>query len=69
MSRHTRVVALPTFRTLVTYGASTARHPFCLAGEALEHTMLVPNVVLRGLIRELLEAQPELVTGAAFANV
>ena len=45
-----------------------------LTGEPLKDTKLVPNVVLRGLIRQLLERQPELlvgssVMGASFANV
>jgi len=40
-----------------------------LTGEVLEHTQLVPNVALRGLIRDLLERRPELLCGAAFANV
>ena len=44
-----------------------------LTGEALEHTQLVPNVALRGLVRDLLERRPELKlvsgTGAAFANL
>lgn len=39
-----------------------------LTGELLEHTQLVPNIVLRGLIRDLLERHPELVAGAAFPN-
>ena len=44
-----------------------------LTGEPLVHTHLVPNIVLRGMIREFLERHPELAltlgTGAAFANV
>ena len=44
-----------------------------LTGEALGGETLIPNVILRGLIRELLEKRPELLTagqtGAAFANL
>ena len=40
-----------------------------LTGAPLPHTELVPNVVLRSLIQDLLERRPELLTGSSFANV
>ena len=44
-----------------------------LTGERLESTALISNVVLRGLIHDLLERRPELLTagqtGSAFANL
>ena len=44
-----------------------------LTGERLSGEALIPNVILRGLVQDLLERRPELLTagqtGAAFANV
>ena len=44
-----------------------------LTGEQLSSDGLIPNVILRGLIVDLLEQRPELLTagqtGAAFANL
>lgn len=40
-----------------------------LTGALLPNAALVPNVVLRGLVQELLERHPELQSGAAFSNV
>mgnify|MGYP002832847486 CR=1 FL=1 len=44
-----------------------------LTGERLGSDTLIPNVILRGLIHDLLERKPELLTagqtGAAFANL
>ena len=44
-----------------------------LTGERLGSDALIPNVILRGLIHDLLERKPELLTagqtGAAFANL
>ena len=44
-----------------------------LTGERLESDALIPNVVVRGLVHELLDRRPELLTagqmGAAFANL
>ena len=40
-----------------------------LTGHPLPHLGLAPNVVLRGLIRDYLERNPEMQAGAAISNV
>ena len=40
-----------------------------LTGHHLPHLGLAPNVVLRGLIRDYLERNPEMQAGAAFSNL
>ena len=55
--------------------SSAARLPATspLTGEPLGNEVLIPNVALRGLILDLLDRRPELLTagqtGAAFANL
>jgi len=39
-----------------------------ITGEPLAHSVLVPNVALRGLIRDTLERRPELLTGGSLGS-